>query len=70
MGEAASECRGFRWIGQPFTSCDDCGKPAWEHDGAMKLRADVTAFAVSADRWELRPWAPGEADAIKRKWQP
>jgi hypothetical protein len=26
------ECVAFQWLGQPVTSCDDCGKPAWEHD--------------------------------------
>ena len=27
-----SVCNVFHWIGQPFTSCDECGRPAWEHD--------------------------------------
>ena len=26
-----SECDVFRWVGQSFRSCDDCGKPFWEH---------------------------------------
>ncbi len=28
----SGECVAFQWIGQPITSCDGCGKPAWEHD--------------------------------------
>lgn len=25
------ECFAFAWLGQPFSSCDSCGKPYWEH---------------------------------------
>jgi len=64
---AAGECRGFRWIGQSFASCDGCGKPAWEHDGILQHRAG-TPLSLGGDNWELRPWAPGEAEARKRKW--
>jgi hypothetical protein len=60
-------CYGFRWAGQSFTSCDGCGRPAWEHRGEMRLRDGATPFAGGGD-WELRPWGPGEADAIRRKW--
>ena len=60
-------CRGFWWIGQSFSSCDECGRPAWEHEGEMRLRDGATPFGGD-DCWELRPWGPGEADAIKRKW--
>lgn len=24
-------CPAFRWIGQAFTSCDECGQPYWDH---------------------------------------
>jgi hypothetical protein len=61
-------CRGFRWIGQPFSSCDDCGKPAWEHEGEMRLKAGAP-MPGPGDCWELRPWKPGEAEAIRRKWE-
>jgi hypothetical protein len=37
-------CRGFRWIGQSFATCDGCGKPAWEHDGMLRLREGATVL--------------------------
>jgi hypothetical protein len=61
-------CPGFKWIGQPYTTCDGCGKPAWEHEGEMRLR-DRDVFPLDPDAWELRPWKPGEAEAIRRKWE-
>ena len=45
------------------------GRPAWEHEGEMRLR-DGASFDGGDGDWELRPWKPGEADAIKRKWGP
>lgn len=24
-------CRVFAWVGQTFSSCEECGKPYWEH---------------------------------------
>ncbi len=67
--EETVTCRGFQWIGQSFAFCDGCGKPAWEHEGEMRLREGASLFSGSED-WELRPWRPGEAEAIKRKWGP
>lgn len=62
-------CRGFRWIGQSFASCDGCGKPAWEHEGLLRLREGAVAiFGGSEDDYEVQPWKPGEAEAIERKW--
>lgn len=61
-------CRGFRWIGQSFATCDGCGKPAWEHDGMLMLRPGSSPFGDSDMDWEVKPWGPGEADAIRRKW--
>lgn len=57
------KCRGFHWIGQPLTSCDNCGRPAWEHDGM-----DKPAVPFSTAPSALVPWEPGEAEAIRRKW--
>ncbi|MFJ2004786.1 hypothetical protein [Streptomyces chartreusis] len=59
-------CEGFVWIGQPFTSCDRCGQPAWEHDGADVAVEGAGPFDT---RRTVRPWGPGEADAIRAKWQ-
>lgn len=66
--EPEPPCRAFRWIGQPFSSCDRCGKPAWEHDGEERLHDGASPF--DPDELEFRPWKPGEAEAIKRKWAP
>ena len=63
----AAKCRGFRWIGQSFATCDGCGRPAWEHEGEMRLKAGAGPFGGD-EIWELRPWKPGEAEAIRRKW--
>jgi hypothetical protein len=65
MAGLTMACMGFRWIGQSFACCDGCGRPAWEHAGEMRLRAGATPFGGD---WELRPWKPGEAEAIRRKW--
>jgi hypothetical protein len=27
------DCQWFHWIGQVITSCDQCGRPIWEHAG-------------------------------------
>ncbi len=61
-GDTPEPCRGFRWIGQSFASCDECGKPAWEHEGEMRLRDGAGPFG-GKDDWELRPWKHGEAEA-------
>jgi len=55
---------GFMWMGQPFSSCDECGRPAWEHSGMHEPGA---LFDVN-DLGTIRPWRDGEADAIKAKW--
>ena len=53
---------GFRWIGQPFWSCDGCGLPAWDHVGMNQ--ADGPAWSG-----RLTPWKPGEAAAIRVRWE-
>lgn len=65
---ATPDCPGFQWIGQSFATCDGCGKPAWEHGGEMRLREGAKLVIGGTGDWELRPWKPGEAEAIKRKW--
>lgn len=60
-------CEGFQWIGQPFTSCDRCGQPAWEHAGE---EVPVEGAGPFDNRRTVRPWKPGEADAIRAKWAP
>jgi len=56
---------GFHWIGQPFTSCDQCGLPAWEHAGMAVPAEGSNMFDAE---FVLKPWKPGEADAIKQRW--
>jgi hypothetical protein len=63
---SAKPCRWFKWIGQPLMSCDDCGKPAWEHDGMERMKADKGPF--DPDLWVGVTWEPEEAEAIRRKW--
>ncbi len=59
---------GFHWIGQPFTSCDQCGLPAWDHDGMADFVP--TSPVDMAAKPILRPWKPGEREAVRAKWQP
>lgn len=48
-----SACTGFKYIGQPWASCDGCGRPAWEHEGVECLAEGEGPFG---GRWEIRPW--------------
>jgi hypothetical protein len=68
MGE--SSCEWFHWIGQPFWSCDACGRPAWEHKGDHRLKKDARIFPSSDDDWVGVPWKPGQAGLIRQKWEP
>ncbi len=37
MSSDREACAAFEYLGQPISSCDNCGRPAWEHvwrDGA------------------------------------
>lgn len=60
-------CEGFRWIGQSFATCDRCGQPAWDHDGE-EVRVPVEGAGPFDGEWTVRPWKPGQADAIRAKW--
>ena len=66
----AESCPGFHWIGQPITSCDRCGRPAWDHD--YDMRSGGTPFGelvpVAWSRgaiatWEARDWISTERAA-------
>lgn len=56
---------GFRWMGQPLTTCEKCGLPAWEHDGWAD-NAEDNPFSA---RLVLRPWKPGERERIEARWK-
>ncbi|MFE7744412.1 hypothetical protein [Nocardia sp. NPDC057455] len=54
------KCLGFQWIGQPFTSCDSCGKPYWEHTHDERMRnGRLFRKLISAE----------ERAAVRRKWE-
>lgn len=69
MTTGDTDCRGFKWIGQSFASCDGCGRPAWEHEGMERHREGAPLTGEPGD-YEVVPWEPGEAEAIRRKWDP
>lgn len=48
-------CRGFHWIGQTLESCDNCGRPARDHEGLMTLRRDAPPFSDGG--WYVKPWS-------------
>ncbi|MEV0556284.1 hypothetical protein AB0I27_22880 [Streptomyces sp. NPDC050597] len=58
-------CEGFVWIGQSFATCDRCGQPAWDHAGEEIAVEGADPFDT---RRTVRPWKPGQADAIRAKW--
>jgi len=66
-GQAPPVCQGFVWIGQPFTTCERCGQPAWEHDGE---EIPVEGAGPFDNCRTVRPWKPGQADAIRARWAP
>lgn len=64
--EAPPVCEGFQWIGQSFATCERCGQPAWDHAGE---EVAVEGAGVFDTRRTVRPWKPGQADAIRAKWE-
>jgi len=63
---AKPPCEWFHWVGQPFYSCDQCGRPAWEHKG--RLAPPQTLGADEADKGI--PWTDDERESCRRKWEP
>lgn len=59
-------CEWFHWIGQPFYSCDQCGRPAWEHRG--RLAPPESLFGDEPERGV--EWTDDEREACRRKWEP
>jgi hypothetical protein len=53
---AEPACDGFKWIGQSFASCDDCGQPYWDHefDSFREVRITPAEAAKCRERWERR----------------
>lgn len=59
---------GYHWIGQSFRYCDKCGLPAWEHAGYAGLPENADPFDGDDQSWTLKPWKPGEREAVFRNW--
>lgn len=70
LGEPPAEpvpCpEGFYWIGQAFSSCDQCGLPAWDHEGMAVTDHALPFFPPT---FRLKPWAPGEREACRARWE-
>lgn len=66
--EPVTPCpEGFHWIGQSFATCDQCGLPAWEHEGLAGYDSDA-ALPFFPPSFVLKPWAPGERERIRARW--
>lgn len=57
-------CYGFQWIGQPFSSCDNCGHPQWEHSHYLTVKPDAKLFGKSF----RKIITVEDAEACRRKW--
>jgi hypothetical protein len=57
------ECFAFQWIGQPLSSCDNCGHPFWEHTHEVTQAPGkgLGHYLHKVIRQEMR-------DAVERKW--
>lgn len=67
--EAVTPCPdGFVWIGQSFEHCDACGLPAWDHTGWSEPNGEMLS-PFDMRPWVLKPFEPGEADAVRAKWE-
>lgn len=56
----AMVCFGFRWIGQHFQHCDNCGEPYWEHTHYETMRGD---------RWFRRSITPIDRARMRAGWE-
>lgn len=63
--ERQGPCEGFAWIGQPFSSCNACGAPFWEHTHEMRPNPDGPFLAMHAV-----PISDDQREACRRKWEP
>jgi hypothetical protein len=50
------QCNSFQWIGQPITSCDGCGKPAWDHDYREVAVVDSVRVDAPWAYWVVGDW--------------
>lgn len=59
---------GYHFVGQPLTHCSECGLPPWYHAGMSTLEDNSDPFGSGG--FKLRPWTPGEREALRAKWEP
>jgi len=50
-----------------MTSCDNCGAPAWEHEGVEMAQGGAGPFDMPI---VVVPWAPSALEKIRAKWDP
>lgn len=60
------DCKGFRWVGQTFASCENCGQPYWEHTHDEQMRKDAGPF--DDDPWVYVPITGEQKAACKARW--
>jgi hypothetical protein len=70
-------CYIFKWVGQSFESCDECGKPYWNHlfrpaFGGSKGDYRIKKYSKRFKCWVWTPVYPitaEEREATKIKWE-
>jgi hypothetical protein len=67
-GAVNGACDFFRWVGQPVTSCDECGRPAWDHAYRNATRHPWSEVLI--DAWVRNGWITEERAAQLRAVQP
>jgi hypothetical protein len=58
------KCFAFEWIGQPLTSCDNCGQPYWEH-----THEQVHSPGQPISHHLRRVIAANQREAVRAKWE-
>jgi hypothetical protein len=56
------KCQAFHWIGQSMRSCDNCGRPTWEHIADYTLIGRANPFGSSTMGPKLRKRSRIERD--------
>jgi hypothetical protein len=50
--ETKPTCTEFRWLGQPFSFCDRCGKPFWDHTTYRNRAITGDEKAAVKKKWD------------------
>ena len=56
-------CLAFHWIGQTFASCNECGKPFWEHSHDAR-----SVGGPFSDRWRRVVISRQAAEYCRARW--